>query len=153
MKKIGYLFVLCLLTLNLFACNKRKEYNTHTNAKISDENYEKLIANFIANLSADGHDYEKREKPDYEIFVISLNGDFDTRISVYVFKPQNLKYYEIEPDTFSENEEDYFIYIPDGEGSWMLTLYASNDENCYYAILANDSDIESIAAMIFDWMK
>ena len=82
-----------------------------------------------------------------------MNGDFDTRISVYVFKPQNLKYYEIEPDTFSENEEDYFIYIPDGEGSWMLTLYASNDENCYYAILANDSDIESIAAMIFDWMK
>ena len=59
MKEIGYLFVLCLLTLNLFACNKRKEYNTHTNAKISDENYEKLIANFIANLSANGHDYEK----------------------------------------------------------------------------------------------
>ena len=153
MKKILYLFILCVLTLNLFACNKKKVYNAHTNAKISDENYKKLITNFIANLSSDGYDCEKRELEYHDIFLISLDGDLDSRIWVYVFKPQNIKYYVIEPDTFSENEDDYLIYIPEGEGEWMLSLYACNDENCYYAILSNDSDIESIATMIFEWMK
>jgi len=162
MKKILYLLILCLISLNLFACKKKediiiekgkKEYNNYTSTVISEEDYELLISNFIANLTESIYDYKRMEAEDYEIFIISLNGDPDTRIWVYVFKPQNLKYYEITPDTFSGNEDDYFIYIPEDDGSWMLTLYASNDENCYYAILANDSDIESIAAMIFDWMK
>ena len=162
MKKILYLLILCLITLNLFACKKKediikekgkKEYNNYTSTVISEEEYELLMSNFIANLTESTYGYERMEAEDYEVFIISLNGDPDTRIWVYVFKPQNLKYYEITPDTFSGNEDDYFIHIPDGEGFWELPIYMNETGNCYFTVLGGNGDMQSMIPLLQSWLQ
>jgi hypothetical protein len=164
MKKILYLLILCLLTINLFACKKKediiiekgkKEYNSYTSTVISEEDYENLISNFSTKLTETTYGFERMEQEDYEIFMISLclYGDVVMEIWVYVFKPQNLKYFQMKQNTHSGNDDDYFIYIPDGEGAWELPIYMNETGNCYFTILGDNNYMELLVTLIQEWLQ